>query len=724
MSASATRRRGASDLSRVVHKTRDARTFSQKAKDWVRDTGVNGPVVAFGLLALVCALVFFPIAAPIAVPGIYFFSRKYLHPKLSYHNHPFRVAKHFKVPDGSKKNNKNPGELPLSDVKMMYGDGTNMWGIGTEPGAGEHEQLWLSQNDTKTHLMVLGGTGSGKTEFLYNLVFNQLTQDSGFIYVDVKGDILLQGRIIELLHRFDRFEDLLTITFAVGNRDLSAAHTYRITNTFNIMSSASDAMLIEVISGMVSNDSAGKDVWEGRCLALVAALTRPLVFLRNKGQIDLSPSTYINYLELSVLEDLAFGNKTNSIKGFKGSAAALLSYFSTLPGWLPSKKGRQEQKTLEQHGYITMQLTRVFNDLGYNYGHIFDARVGEVDISDVVLNRRCLTVLLPSLERSGPTLLMLGKLLMNSVKQMMASSLGANVEGARRLIIDARPTNARNVFRCLLDEVGYIMVPGMAVMPAQARSLNIAMTFAAQTYSDIKKGDALEAEAIWGNTSIKVIGRLMGGSDQSSDTWNKLHGLAGTVDELQVSGYYRDDSVSGFSIKENSTYSLTKQSRIELEHMQSLENGEFVFFGAKKEDGGKSGLGVVFTFQSTYVASESPPIEMRINDLVPISKAGNLIDNTAAKTKFLDALKEGGLHKLMMDAAMPKTQFGAEKRYKDTDVNAFVHLCMEVEKVSRDALDTPFSVVYYSLMADALNKTHQLSDKEAFDRNSIMYSGG
>ena len=42
-------------------------------------------------------------------------------------------------------------------------------------------------------MLVLGTTGSGKTEFLLGLCANAITQNSGFIYVDGKGDVKLDA---------------------------------------------------------------------------------------------------------------------------------------------------------------------------------------------------------------------------------------------------------------------------------------------------------------------------------------------------------------------------------------------------------------------------------------------------------------------------------------------------------------------------------------------------
>ena len=76
-----------------------------------------------------------------------------------------------------------------------------------------------------------------------------------------------------------------------------------------------------------------------------------------------------------------------------------------------------------------MQLTRVFTSLADTYGHIMRTNLADVDLKDVVLNRRILVVLLPALEKSPDELSNLGKIVIASLKAMMAAGLGENVEG-------------------------------------------------------------------------------------------------------------------------------------------------------------------------------------------------------------------------------------------------------------------------------------------------------
>ncbi|MBK5051759.1 hypothetical protein IQ289_25595 [Burkholderia sp. R-70006] len=207
----------------------------------------------------------------------------------------------------------------------------------------------------------------------------------------------------------------------------------------------------------------------------------------------LDSNKFIEFFELPVVEQIVWDKKL-TIEGkeveikdplFDKVLEPLKAFILTLPGYTQEKKGKQEQKTLEQHGFITMQLTRLFGDLSFTYGYIFQTLLGEVDMYDVVINRRILAVLLPALERAPDSLKMLGKLIVGAIKQMMAGCLGNRVEGSVREIVKARPTNAAVPFYVVLDEYGYYAVLGFAVAPAQARSLG----FPQPLYSRVRMAD-------------------------------------------------------------------------------------------------------------------------------------------------------------------------------------------------------------------------------------------
>lgn len=496
------------------------------------------------------------------------------------------------------------------------------------------DHLYVTNNNLVTH----------NTEFLLGLVFNALVQNTGCIYVDGKGDPKLQKEIFRLARYLGREDDLLIINFITSGRDFIEKQTDKVTNNMNIMGNTSSGMLIELIVSLMDDSGGGGDMWKGRAISYVAALTRPLTYLRDKGYINLSPEKYLEYFELNVIEELVWEHNGRYGELFDVIVAPLRSYLITLPGYQKTKIKKQETKTLEQHGFIVMQLTRIFNDLTFTYGHIFKTKVGDVDFYDVVINRRILVVLLPALERAPDSLRMLGKMIVGSIKQMMAGCLGNRVEGVVREIIDSRPTNADFPFYVICDEYGYYAVVGFAVAPAQARSLGFSIIFAAQDFSSLKKSSAEEADATWENTNVRAVGRITSG--QKSETWERIQGASGEADEARLTGYERKMGAINEHFRQQDNVSIDRRARLDYDDLAMQEKGEFTFLIGKKENSGQTGGVRVIRGMGFYTASKAPK-EMRINDLLPIEspEPSDLPQNKLAVDKLLKSFMDGSFNK-------------------------------------------------------------------------------
>ncbi|KVV07462.1 hypothetical protein [Burkholderia ubonensis] len=470
----------------------DTRPLLTKARTYFSTT--DGVVAAMLWLQGIALLtVFVPMSGEIVLVASWLFYQWYVNPG---HNDPKRkipgtnrIAGKFRIYDF-------PYRVPFA-AKRFDGSyaiprlGSGITYLGKEISS--KLEIWSSDSDLRTHQLVLGTTGSGKTELLLGLVFNALVQNSGFIYTDGKGDVALWNNVFRLARYLGRECDLLLINFLTSGRDFLDKQVDRTTNTMNPFALGSSGMLIELIISLMDDSGGGGDMWKGRAIAFVAGLTRVLCFLRDRGYILLDSNKFIEYFELPVIEQIVWDKKITidgkeiQIKDplFDKVLEPLKAFVLTLPGYTQEKKGKQEQKTLEQHGFITMQLTRLFGDLSFTYGYIFQTLLGEVDMYDVVINRRILAVLLPALERAPDSLKMLGKLIVGAIKQMMAGCLGNRVEGSVREIVKARPTNAAVPFYVVLDEYGYYAVLGFAVAPAQARSLG----FPQPMYARVRMAD-------------------------------------------------------------------------------------------------------------------------------------------------------------------------------------------------------------------------------------------
>jgi len=433
-----------------------------------------------------------------------------------------------------------------------------------------------------------------------------------------------------------REDDLLLINFMTGARDVVGAQEKRLSNTMNPFCNGSSSMLSQLVvslmdSGTQSSDS---DMWKGRAIVFVEALMKVLVYMRDRGKILLDANTIRNYFELTRLEAISMDKmfpRDNQEPVSLADAPDLIlepirNYIKNLPGYDPSKKGKQGSQVLEQHGFITMQLTRVFGSLADTYGHIIRTNLAEVDLKDVVLNRRVLVVLLPALEKSPDELANLGKVIIASLKAMMAAGLGESVEGTYREVIVRKPTNAATPYMCILDEYGYYAVKGFAVVPAQARSLGFSVIFAGQDLPAFQKASKEEAASIGANTNIKICMKL----EDPLETWEFFQKTAGESYVTKVDSFQTNAGSLLNNYMDSRSASSEKRQRIDLLDLKEQREGEaHIFFKSK------------IVRARMFYANPSPPERMRINQFLkvepPLGRA--LIDLEDRIERFGDVLK-------------------------------------------------------------------------------------
>lgn len=480
----------------------------------------------------------------------------------------------FRMPQRAKQLDNN--DLMPSSNKPRKARGICLFGNEISTG----EELWFSNDDMRTHCLIFGSTGSGKTEALVSLAFNALVQGSGFIYVDGKGDNSLYAKIFSMARSMGREDDILVVNFMTGARDIVGPQEKRLSNTMNPFANGSSSMLSQLVVSLMdgSSKTPDGDMWKGRAIVFVEALMKLLVYMRDQGAILLDVHVVRNYFELTRVENIVIdkvfprdGQEPLSLNEVPDLVLEpITNYLINLPGYDKSKKGKQVSQVLEQHGFITMQLTRVFGSLADTYGHILRTNLAEVDLKDVVLNRRILLVLLPAFEKSPDELSNLGKIIIASLKAMLAAGLGEEVEGDYSDIIERKPTNALTPYLCVLDEYGYYAVPGFAVVPAQARSLGFSIVFAGQDLPAFQKASKEEAASIGANCNIKLCMKL----EDPLETWDFFSKSAGEAWVTKVDAFQtRAESILN-NYADTRSASSEKRARIDLLDLKEQREGE------------------------------------------------------------------------------------------------------------------------------------------------------
>lgn len=548
---------------------RDTRTLGQRLSDFFSDpTNASIVIVSLGAVAYYLS----EVSSLMLLIGAGFFLFSYSRKQKL----PFRLPKIARVKD-------------YNDLKPGIGTPNIARGIaffGNDRKT--KEELWFANEDLRTHALIFGSTGSGKTETLVSLAYNALVQASGFIYVDGKGDNSLYAKIFSMVRSMGREDDLLLINFMTGARDIVGPQERRLSNTLNPFCQGSSSMLTQLVVSLMgsSGQSSDGDMWKGRAISFVEALMKLLVYMRDEGALLLDANTIRNYFDLGRLEAIVIDKvfprdeqESINIESIpKLITDPIRNYLYNLPGYNKEKKGKQVSQVLEQHGFITMQLVRVFSSLADTYGHIIRTNLAEVDFKDVVLNRRILVVLLPALEKSPDELSNLGKVIVSSLKAMMAAGLGDQVEGDYRDVIERKPTNSPTPYMCILDEYGYYAVQGFAVVPAQARSLGFSAIFAGQDLPAFQKASKEEAASIGANTNIKICMKL----EDPVETWDFFTKTAGEAYVTKVDSFQTKDTSLANSYMDTKSSSFEKRARIDLLDLKEQTEGEaHIFFKSK-----------------------------------------------------------------------------------------------------------------------------------------------
>ena len=438
------------------------------------------------------------------------------------------------------------------------------------------QQVWYSNSDARTHILYLGTTGSGKTEGLKSFVSSAMSWGSGFVYIDGKADTDLWSSLSSLVRRFGRDDDLLVLNYMTGNSDARAP-----SNTMNPFSSGSASYLTQMLVSLMPEAEGDNAMWKERAVSLMSSLMPALTWKRDNQDFLLSVSTIRNYLNLDHIimlsRDEAVPEKIRE---------GLVGYLDTLPGYVadafddqgkekpmgPDQPMVDTTTVRQQHGFLTMQFTRALQSLGDDYGYIFDTIAADVDMVDLVLNRRVLITLIPALEKSGDETANLGKIIAASIKGMMGSTLGATLEGDSKKVIENKPTNSATPFMTVFDEVGYYTAQGMAVMAAQARSLGFCLVFAAQDLQAMEKRVKEEAKSITANCNIKIFGKLQ----DPTQTREYFENHIGKTYIAQVSSYQMDGGNSTGSFADTKQASITTGTRADYDDLKDMKEGEAI----------------------------------------------------------------------------------------------------------------------------------------------------
>lgn len=494
------------------------------------------------------------------------------------------------------------------------------------------QQIWLTNEDCRQHGVVPGTTGAGKTYTLVSMVTNSLIHGSGFIFVDGKADNSLYAMLYSQARRFNREDDVVALNFLVasGNRD---------TNTFNPFASCNADVLRELLVSQIernpqggSNDPNG--IFLSRAVALLGALAPVLVWLRDHRNIpiDIEKIRFATELRSVIALALHARYRTRDPEAgtykeidLKEEPAIPAAYLFPLQAYLGETGGfdvgsfgkdssaakieealRRSDEPARQHSFAVMHFSQTFTQMAVSLGHIFKVESSDIDMRDIVLNRRILAVNLPTLENSGESTAALGKIVVATLRNMMAQTLGADLEGNFDDIIANNAAESSTPFPVIFDEVGYYAVTSMDKMMAMGRKLGLFFLLGFQEIVALKVRMGESALSMLGNANLQIITRLQEGSE----TRSYIEKTAGDTYVTQASRFDAT-GVGGYS--ESMQAEVRQVSRVDWQDVRGLIEGEAIML-----------YGRFRVYAKTFDAEPKAQGSLRINRpvaLLPANKA-------------------------------------------------------------------------------------------------------
>lgn len=215
--------------------------------------------------------------------------------------------------------------------------------------------VYLSQDYRKFHI----AKNNYSNSFAFNLFEQIIEKQSKFIYCYKEDNVELKNKIKDYAQ--NKNIPVYTLSFNKKNNNLSI--------NFNGMGSGSITELF--VRCILEHEDEDADMWKGRAISMGSSLFMALVYLRDTGEIQLTPDVirhylmFDNFVSLYKREDLP-----------KHVHAALKAYLFNLPEFELDKK--PTDTTLEMHGYLQMQYTKALGLMVDCYGFVFNDRYTSV----------------------------------------------------------------------------------------------------------------------------------------------------------------------------------------------------------------------------------------------------------------------------------------------------------------------------------------------------------
>jgi hypothetical protein len=341
--------------------------------------------------------------------------------------------------------------------------------LGYSEYRGRQQQIYMTDSDRRRHTYIIGKTGSGKSEFIKNLVAQDIAAGKGVCVIDPHGD--LADGCLELIPE-DRIDDVIYFSpadierpFGLNMMEYDQAFPEQKTMVVNEM--------LEIFNQLYDLKATGGPMFEQ--------------YMRNAMMLVMEdPDTGSTLLEISkVLSDPDF----RKMKLSKCTNRVVVDFWTK-----EAEKAGGEASLANMVPYITSKLTTfISNDI---MRPIVAQQKSALDFRKIMDEGKILLVNLSK-----------GKL-----GEINAALIGMIVVGKLQVAAFARADQAeenRRDFYLYIDEFQNFITPSIATILSEARKYKLSLTMAHQYMGQlVKSNDTRIKDAVLGNVGSMFVARI------------------------------------------------------------------------------------------------------------------------------------------------------------------------------------------------------------------------
>jgi intracellular multiplication protein IcmO len=402
------------------------------------------------------------------------------------------------------------------------------------------------------HTAIIGQSGVGKTTLGEYLLWQQAVRGGGFIFIDAKLDADTRDKLALMMSLLGRGDDFYVLNVDQPHN----SHTYN-----PILRGDADEVASRLLNLLPSaENNPGADFYRQQAMYALTVIT---------GALKSAKRRY-HFSDLAILLQSDKALEAISRLPMKEDARMTLDVF--LNQFKKKDKSGLVIDVEKLKATLGGMSGRIAQFAQGKFGQVFNTYAPEIDLTDIVVNNKCLYVMLPTMGKDQAAL-NLGKMILSDLRTAVY-----NVQGLKK---EHRPNPPFLVFA---DEMGSYVMPGIARLFEQARSAGICMLPAFQTFANLRAVSPDFEDIIIGNTWNKVFFKFA--SKDSPETAAEIIG--------KVTKYVRSLSMSENEGSSASNLRATPQGsaskggglaeswresedyRVKPEHLKSLGMGEAV----------------------------------------------------------------------------------------------------------------------------------------------------